>query len=397
VADRREQLLKAFDEAEENEEDSSATDDINETASGGENTNSAATSDDNESVLATKTEHSEIADSSTEEDADRRDEKTVSKSGKKPAATLDSGKKADTSKGAKKDSKGKTLDQTELEAATADEAPGAWRPAIREHWAKLPPEVREEVKRRETEITQFIGRHGAAIQHKSQFDEIVQPFMPFIAAQQSTPMKAFHSLMTTAARLTTGAPMAKAQVISEIMRNYGIDAKTLDEVLTAQMNGRASPVSNGGGDQPPAWAQPLFSFMQETSQARKVREDRVQQEAATEIQEFEKRPFFNDLREDIALVMKRATDKGELMTLDQAFAKARKLNPEIDKILTQRERAAASNNGSDPLARARRAASTVRGSPTTGVSTTNTAAKTDGKPVDRRSALSAAFDSLLED
>jgi hypothetical protein len=287
----------------------------------------------------------------------------------------------------------KTLDQTEKEAAEAGEAPKAWKVAAREHWAKLPKEAREEISRRETEITQFIGRHGAAISHKQQFDEIVQPFMGFIAAQQSTPMKAFHNLMTTAARLTTGAPEQKARVIAEIMKNYGVDVRVLDNVLTSQIGGTGHP--DPVNDQPPSWAQPLLQFMTQAQRDKQTRDKQLADAAAAELAEFERKPYFSDLEGDIGFLMDRAAAKGQLLTIEQAYNKARKMNPEIDAILTQKEKAAAGSAQQNSVARARNAASSVRGAPVNGVAANGIAKKAESQ--DRRATLTGAFDSWKED
>ena len=396
MADRKQQLLEAFNE-DESDEDIETVDETHDVDGEG-------LASDDTSLVADEfgSEAGEDADEGAGKDEKRKEEvekqlekdpllKGIKKLAKGLPKTADA-----ASKGAKDAPVAKTIQQTEKEAAEAGEAPKAWKVATREHWAKLPKEVREQVQQRETEITQFIGRHGAAIQHKAQFDETVQPFLPFIAAQQSTPMKAFHSLMTTAARLTTGAPQAKALVISEIMRNYGIDAKTLDEVLSAQMNGNAPPAhQQQQSSAPPAWAQPLLSFMQETKQARTEREKRTEQEAAAELATFEKKPFFSDLQSDIGFLMERASAKGELLTLDQAYAKARKMNPEVDKILTQREKAAA-GSGETAVTRARKAAASVRGAPGVGV-VVKANGKASDKPLDRKAAIAAAFDAAQEE
>ncbi len=402
MADRRAQLLEAMKEH---------TDDDEETVVDDDSSDESVDAND-ESVLAAETKDSTVDDGAGKDAATDggavvrdSDEKSASRSAPDKSGKSASGKgvsaKADASKGAKNDADAKALEDQERKAAEeVGEAPRSWKIATREHWSKLPKEVREQIQTRETEITQFIGRHGAAIQHKAQFDETVQPFLPFIAAQQSTPMKAFHSLMTTAARLTTGAPHAKAQVIAEIIRNYGVDLSTLDEVLSQQLKGGppVGPQNSGMGNQPPAWAQPIFNFMQETQQARQAREERTRQEAAAELAAFEKKPFFNDLREDIGLIMERASAKGEVVTIQQAYDKARKMNPEVDKILTQREKAGAANGGTpNPIARARRAASTVQGAP--GASTVVRAAKVNGqKPLTRREQLmQSAIDLETED
>lgn len=408
MADRREQLLAAFDADEEGEV---VEDESNEGAADLVDTK---LDKENDELLVEDKAGNEAADKSTDDKAAEADEKSVLKSGKKPKTGSISSKpvvsegtkkvsqKADASKGTKDASGAKTLEEQERLVAEAGEAPKSWKIETREHWAKLPKDVRDQVKQRETEITQFIGQHGKAIQHKAQFDELVQPFMPFIAAQQSTPMKAFHSLMTTAARLTTGGPQQKAAVISEIMDNYGVDIPTLDAYLTAKRD--RGGVGNGSlpngvpnDGQPPAWARGLFEFMSEAKQAKQTREQRVQSEAAEELAAMEKKPFFSDLQSDIGLIMQHASSKGQIMTLDQAYAKARKMNPEVDKILTQREKAAA-GNGSEAIAKARKAASTVRGAPGTGSAiSTNGKGPQNEKPLTRRQQLSASFDEASEE
>ncbi len=400
MADRKQQLLEALNKAEESD-DTEVLD---------EEDAAEHSSDDPPLVEDESGEESEEKDAATGKETAEDDGKGLAEGGKKAkvAKATDTtgksptaegvGKKTDAPKGAKKDPAAKTVDQTEKEAAEAvGEAPKAWKVSTREHWSKLPKEVREQVQQRETEITKFIGQHGAAIQHKAQFDELIEPFKPFIAAQQSTPMRAVHGLMTTAARLTTGAPQQKAAVVAEIMRNYGIDVKTLDEYLTAQMQGnpqqfQAQPTQ----ERPPAWAQPILSFMQETTQARQARETRVNQEAAAELAAAEKMPFFSDLQEDIGLLMERAAKKNELMTIQQAYERARKMNPEVDAILTQREKAA-KGNGDSAIVKARKAAATVRGAPGGGdVSKANGKAN-DGKILSRREQLAAAIDAQADE
>lgn len=391
MADRREQLADAFKEHVEDETTDAG-------ASADKVADSAPEAD--ASAAADETAHRDVPGSA---DSVRRADKSAKPESDPGKPVGDDGvsknaKKADPSKGAQEDAgKAKSVEQTEKAAAeAAGDAPKIWKPAVREHWAKLPSDVRDAINVREQEIARFISQHGAAIQHKSQFDQTVQPFLPFIAAQQSTPMKAFHGLMTTAARLTTGAPQAKAQVIAEIMDTYGIDVETLDAVLSAKLTGKGPAVQVPAQSGPPEWAKPLFDMQNEIRQSKQAREQQIQAAANAELAEIEKKPFFNDLREDVGLLMQRAASRGELMTLEQAYTKARKMNSEVDKILTQREAAAKqAPNGESTVDKARRAASAVRGSPSGGAA--NGAVKNADKAVDRRAALTAAFDELVQD
>lgn len=402
MADRRAQLAEAFSKVEEDEKDSAATGDSGEVDESKEEVQDSPGADEQpESDVGSDKDSPETSNTKTKESGEKTDSGVGGKSVQK--ATGKSAPESTSVKSGKPSAEdaAKALEKAEKEAAEAGDAPKAWRPTEREAWRKIPKEAREAINRRETEITQFIGQHGAAIQHKKQFDEVVQPFLPFIAARQSTPMKAFHGLMTTAARLTTGSPVQKAQVISEIMDNYGVDVKSLDEFLTGKIKGTG--VSPGAGHRndnaPPPWAQPLFNFMSEAQKDRQTREQKIKDAAAAELAEFEKKPFFSDLEPDIGLLMQHAAAQGRHMTMQQAYDKARKMNPEVDKILTQRERAAAAKvaqmNGNS-VDKARAAASAVKGSPGAGTNL-NGVSRKDDTPKSRREILAAAIDAQKED
>jgi hypothetical protein len=395
---RREQLMKAFEEAEKDEqEDSDSATELEESPEpGDESTRSPEApsgepvDDATEPVVEDKQEQPKGA----KEKPRGSDGKFVPKDAKGPKGPGSTGSKTGKSDpaGGPAPAGEEKPPQEVVPPVEVAPAPKAWRPAVREHWGKLPSDVREEITRRETEITQFIGQHGGAIQHKRQFDEVVQPYLPLIAAQQSTPIKAVANLMNTAARLMMGTPQQKASVIAEVIRNYGVDIKELDGVLGAAPTAGAAPRTEEG---PPSWSRPIFEFMQEARQSRVTEQQRAERAATEELEAARKKPFFDDLSEDIGLLMQKAHAKGQLMTLDAAYDRARKMNPEIDQILTQREKAAKVNtgNGQDPLARARKAASTVSGAPAGG----QAPKKKPDAEMSRREALAKAFDDLAGD
>lgn len=401
MADRRTQLAEAFAEVEEDEKDSTATGDTGEADESKEDEqDSSGASDKSESDVGSGEDAGKETGSKGGKEPKKADSGAdVGSVGDVPAKPGKAGSVPGKSGKTPSEDAAKALEKAEKEAAEAGDAPKAWRPTEREAWTKIPKEAREAINRRETEITQFIGQHGAAIQHKKQFDDLVQPFMPFIAAQRSNPLKAFHGLMTTAARLTTGSPAQKAQVISEIMDNYGVDVKTLDEILTGKIKGGASPGAARADNNPPPWAQPIFNFMNEAQKDRQTRDQKIKDAAAAELAEFEKKPFFSDLEADIGFLMEHAANKGQRMTMQEAYDKARKMNPEVDKILNQRERAAAlkeSQSNGSKVDKARAAASSVKGAPGSG-SPLNGAAKNNDTKKSRREILAEAIDAQKED
>lgn len=274
--------------------------------------------------------------------------------------------------------------ETEQRTAVVERAPQAWKPAQREQWAKLPADIRAEIVRRETQIQQTLTQTDSVRKFANDFAQTIQPYAHLIRQQASTPLKAVENLMQTSARLMTGSQEQKAQVLAEIIGNYGIDLPTLDRVLSGvAQNGK---VPSQQAEQPPGWAKPMFDFMSTVQQSREQAAEQSRQSAAREIEAFAEKPFFEDLREEIADIMEVATNRGRTITLEQAYKKAVALDPEISGIIAQRERAKNPvSEAASTLARARRAASTVSGAPT--------GSKVSGKqtPANRREAIMQAW------
>jgi hypothetical protein len=192
---------------------------------------------------------------------------------------------------------------------------------------------------------------------------VVNPYESIIRSQNSTPLAAVSNLMNTAARLTLGTPQQKAQVLSEIIQNYGVDIQVLDSVLA----GTAVPDESNKIQQIiQQQLAPVQQFMQQIGQARAQRQQRATQTIDSEINQFAQEvDFFEDVREDMADILDLASKRGQEMSLDEAYARAVSLNPEIAKIVGQRMAARQQQQGGsqDAVQRARIAASSVRGSP----------------------------------
>lgn len=277
-----------------------------------------------------------------------------------------------------------TREEEPKPSTATDRAPQSWKPAPREQWGKLPSDVRAEISRREREIQQTLTQTDNVRKFANDFAQTIQPYAHLIRQSNSTPLKAVENLMQTSARLMTGSQEQKAQVLAEIIGNYGVDLATLDRVLSGvAQNGRVSPQQP---EQPPGWAKPMFEFMSTVQQSREQAAEQARQSAAREIEVFAEKPFFEDLREEIADIMEIATNRGRTITLDQAYQKAVALNPEISGIIAQREKARNPvSEAAATLARARRAASTVSGAPV--------GTKVSGKqtPANRREAIEQAW------
>lgn len=271
---------------------------------------------------------------------------------------------------------------------TGAKPPQSWTPAEREYWAKVPKEAQAAIQRRELEVQQALSRSADSRKFQDSFVRTVQPFSHLIRAQNSTPLQAVHNLMTTAAGLTTGTQPQKAQIVAEIIANYGVDIQTLDDVLSKRPV-QQNPPAPGNLPEPVARAlQPIHQFMSQQEQARAQHIQQIQAQAQEVVAELEtKLPFLDDLREDMADLMEMAASRGRILTAEQAHAIAANANPQIKKILDQRARASRINSDPNKINRARKAGSSITGAP-------NGSATNSGRPTSRRAALSEAWDEL---
>lgn len=275
--------------------------------------------------------------------------------------------------------------------AVTDKAPVSWKPAQRELWASLPAEVRAEINRRERQIQETLTQTDNVRKFANDFAQIVQPYSHLIAQAGSTPLRAVDSMMRTAAVLTTGSQEQKAQTLVNLIAQYGVDIPTLDKVLSGVVKDGKVQGATPQQEQPPAWARPMFEFMSTVQQQRMAAQQAAAAEAQQAVESFSEKPFFEDLREEMADLIEVAARRGRAMTMEEAYERAVQANPEIRAIVQQRQAAAKARNpvseAAATLARARKAASTVASAPAGESAGTVSAAKT------RREAIAAAWEA----
>jgi hypothetical protein len=268
--------------------------------------------------------------------------------------------------------------------------PVGWKAPAKAEWAKIPRAAQEEIARREGETAKALSQSVNARKLWDEFNQTVSPFMPLIRAQNSTPLVAMKNLMTTAAGLTVGSQEQKARIVAEIIGNYGIDIATLDAVLA-----NAPPKR---GQQAPGTSQvevaiqqalaPVYGFMNQAQQAKAQREQQLVEDANNEVASFaEKHEFFEEVRDEVADLLEMNAQRGRVISLDRAYQLAVANHPEISQVLEQRKSAARANQPNGAAARARRAASSVSGSP-------NLNPGTARESVSRRDDIAAAWDEL---
>jgi hypothetical protein len=172
--------------------------------------------------------------------------------------------------------------------------------------------------------------------------------------------------MSTAAQLTQGTPARKAEVVLNIINEYGVDISMLDQVLAGQAPSEDpnAPLLTAIDER----LAPITSFMGNVQQQQTTRNEAVGAEAATELATFATAhsEFYEDLRDDMADLLEMAANRGRAMTMEEAYERAAGAHPDIGPILQQRTAAAAGKLDPSAAARKRNASSSIRGTQNSG-------------------------------
>src|SRR5215470_7205305 len=248
--------------------------------------------------------------------------------------------------------------------------PPAWKPAIREHWTKLAPEVQAEIHRREVEITKSLQESQQARQALTAVQQVLQPYMQNIQATGGDALAQMKNLFQADHTLRHGSPVDKAHFIASIIKGYGgVDIQTLDSALASQGSPAADPNANlmhQIQQAVNAQLQPVLGFFNQMQGRQQEMKTQIDNDAVNDVQTFGQdaaHEFFDDVRQDMANIMDLASARGEIISLQDAYDYATKVNPHVSEIVAKRaetERAAAAAQAAQ---RARRTAVSVSGSP----------------------------------
>ena len=233
--------------------------------------------------------------------------------------------------------------------------PQSWRPNVREKFAALPPEVQQEVIRREREVEQTQRESAEARQGYQRFRETLAPFEHMIRAGGADPYQTVGSLMQTAMALQSGAPGNKAGIVANLIRHYGVDLNLLASTLEGQ------PVPQEA--QAPYRDPRVDQLLGQVEQARSYKQQQLAQEATRLIGEIQGEEFFGDVKDAMADILEIAAKRGVAMTPKEAYNRAVWADPHVAEVLQQRQAAkqAATPNGATQRAAA--AAASIKASP----------------------------------
>jgi hypothetical protein len=257
------------------------------------------------------------------------------------------------------------INPQEADSKDSLKAPVDWSPKEREDWSRIPRHLQDKIMQRERDIADNIANTRQARQVYDNIQQLGTKYGSVMAAEGvNDPMQAINGLFDTVAGLRLGNQQDKAQIVANMIQHYGVDVKALDGVLSQRIGG--NPAANSTNAQEDAIQRAIDArmapFMQQMSAQQAHQQQAVQHAAQQQVQQFsQKAEFLNDVREDMADLIDLAAKRGREMPLAEAYSKACMANPEIVKIMSDRQRQAELQGNQTAIQQKQHAASSING------------------------------------
>lgn len=251
-------------------------------------------------------------------------------------------------------------------AGDAPRPPKGWTATAKAKFASLDPDIQAEISRREREIEHGFTQQQTRLELANRFDALMQPFRDRLAMEGLDPIQGVQRLLAAQSALEKD-PVA---ALLHLARSYGVPPARL-----AQAAGVQQPPHPGTQAQLPPGFQTLAQQVQhlQSQLSQRDQAERTQrfQSVQSEIQAFQNDPanlYFANVREDMIALLAQ----GRAKDLKDAYDKAVWANPETRQLIqadqSRKAEADRLNAQRQQTNGARRAAGSVTGAPSPGLS-----------------------------
>jgi hypothetical protein len=209
---------------------------------------------------------------------------------------------------------------------SADKAPHTWTPAIQAKWAALDPEVRAEIAKRENDMVKGIAQYKGASDLAKDLATALRPVIPDLQRHQVTPQTFIGNLTAAHVALSNhNVPMEQraAQALQYLKTSYGIDLVAEIKKIPAQEEAFVDPQVKGLRDQ-------ITSLQSRLDEGDSRTAAQIRTSLSNEVMAFASDPanlHFNDVADDIALLLHGSRAAGQPLSLKDAYDKAVYANP----------------------------------------------------------------------
>jgi hypothetical protein len=221
-----------------------------------------------------------------------------------------------------------------------DKPPVGLSATAREAWKDTPKPVRDEIAKRERDYAKGLQKNAESAKRAEYMDTVLSGHSKYLQSSGQPVGAVLNNLLSVASTLQFAPQEQRAAAIAGLIRDFGVDIETLDNVLVSRpAPQRQEPAQQG------LTAEQVMQIMEQRESQSRVTQTLEQFANAHE--------FYSDVRGDMADLLDLAAKRGQEMTLDEAYKKACAMNDEIVSVTSQR--------GITPARRA--AASSIRGNP----------------------------------
>ena len=252
--------------------------------------------------------------------------------------------------------------------------PASWKKDYHEVWQKADPKMQEYAWQREEQMRAGVEPLLSKAQFADAMQEAIQPYMTTIQGLGLQPEKAVAALMEADHKLRNSDPQTKMQYFMQLAQSYGIN---LGAMQPGVPQGSVDPM--------------VYQLQNELNKVRgevmgwKQQQEMVEnQTLLNEINQFSLKA---DHFEDVRPTMIQLLQSGVAQTLEEAYDKAIRLDPDL---FEQTLKAKQAEEAAKQAKEANRAAKTARAAAVS-VRSATPGANTAPKAANRRALLEEAF------
>ena len=267
--------------------------------------------------------------------------------------------------------------ETEAEPPVWRRPPASWKKDYHEVWQKADPKMQEYAWQREEQMRAGVEPLLSKAQFADTMQEAIAPYLPTIQGMGLTPEKAVSALMQADFTLRTAPPQQKMQLFAQLAQSYGINLGAMGA------NPQAAPQNSVD---PLVWQlqNELNNVRGEVMGWKQQQEMQQNQQLLGEINQFSLKA---DHFEEVRPTMIQLLQSGMAETLEQAYDKAIRLNPDLFEQVSKAQQAEQAAKQAKEYNRAAKAARAAAVSVRSATPSANTAPKA----ANRRALLEEAF------
>ena len=241
-------------------------------------------------------------------------------------------------------------------AAAVDAPPTGLPPEAREAWKDTPKAMKDAIATREKQFAMGMQKNAEAAKQAHTINQTIAPFGQYVQ-MNGGPKQAITGLLQTGSALQMGSPIQKAETVANIIKQFGVDINTLDNLLVGQAPPEGVQQHSEVQQAVQQAVQPYQQMMNQMQQAQQQARQQSVAQIDGEIGQFATdNEFYKDVASDMADMLDMAANRGRQMSMQEAYDRACMIHPEISKILQAR-------TNSQQVSQARKAATSISGSP----------------------------------